>query len=84
VNGLVPSPASGPVRIGRLTVSAGTGDGEVRSTGRQIVNAARGLETVSGSVLARVPEPGAMASFVAGILGLHALARHRRRGGSRA
>jgi 3alpha(or 20beta)-hydroxysteroid dehydrogenase len=79
VNGLVSSPAPGPLRIGRLTVNAGTLDGDVSSMGHQIVNAGQLLEPVSSTTLARVPEPGHLAGMLAGLWTLRALAQFRRR-----
>lgn len=77
INGLVESPAAGPLRLGRLVVTAGTSDGEVSATGNRIVNADQKLEDVSGSTIARVPEPALAAGLAFGLPALAFLRRMR-------
>jgi hypothetical protein len=79
INGLDPvSPTPGPQRIGSLAVNAATG-GSLELTSGEVIGADLGSEVLAQQTVVSVPEPAALAMWVAGTSLLVAIARGRAR-----
>ncbi len=79
INGLDPvSPTPGPQRIGVLDVNAAT-NGQVELTSGEVIGADLDSETLPSQTVVSVPEPAALAMWLAGASLLSAMARGRAR-----